>query len=188
MVGVDGNSGALRAAVHSSGVEGRRMRSVRQKVIAGLLLAAVFAFPASASTGANYVDSQQPFAQWFFNECTDELFYAAGTFNERVYFSVSDDGKLHFSAHINFQGVDGFTLSGVRYLVQRNDNSGFVADSDFAPFVSQVVFKEHYVRLQSGSALEKADDFFMSVRGHLTTNANGVTTLDRQPEIEVECN
>ena len=164
------------------------MRSVREYVVvAGLVLAGVFAFPASASVGANFVETQQPFAQWLVNPCTEEPFFATGRLHERVYFSVTFDGKTHMSAHINLQGVEGFTLSGVRYVVQRNDNNHFIHDSDFAPFNSHVTFREHYVRLKSDGTLEKEDDFFMYIRGHLTTNANGVTTVDRM-ELDTECN
>lgn len=167
------------------------MRSVREYVVvAGLVLAGVFAFPASASVGENVVETQQPFEEMLFNPCIEpagELFFATGRFVVRVYFSVTIDGKTHYSAHINTQGVQGFTLSGVRYVVQRESNDHMIYDSDFAPFNSQVVFKEHYVRLKSDGTLEKDDDFFMYTRAHITTNANGVTRVERFAS-EIECN
>jgi hypothetical protein len=164
------------------------MRSVRQYVVvAGLLLAGVFAFPASASTGANFVETQQPFSQMLFNPCTHEPFLASGRIHSRIYFSVTVDGKTHMGGEINLQGVEGLTLSGVRYVVQRNDSNHMIFDSDVQPFNSHVTFKEHYVRLKSDGTLEKNDDFYEYFRFQLTVNANGVMTVDRL-ESDFECN
>ena len=165
------------------------MRSIRQYVVvAGVVLSAVFAFPAVASVGENSVETQIPFAETRFNECTNEEVFATGRFLVRVYFSASLDGKTHYSAHTNLQGVEGSTLDGVRYVVQETSNDHIIYDFDFMPFNSQVEFKEHLVRLKSDGTLEKEDDFFMYVRGHLTVNANGVVTADRPVEIEIKCN
>jgi hypothetical protein len=164
------------------------MRFVRQYVIvAGVLLSGAFAFPATASVGANFVETQIPFAEPRYNECTQEEVLATGRLHVRVYFSVSD-GKAHYSAHTNLQGVEGSTMDGVRYVVQETSNDHIIQDFDFMPSNSQVEFKEHLVRLKSGATLEKEDDFFMYVRGHMTVNANGVVTADRPVEIEIKCN
>jgi hypothetical protein len=165
------------------------MRSVRQYVVvAGLLLSGVFAFPVSASVGANFVETQIPFAESRFNECTNEEVLATGRFHVRVYFSVSPDGKAHYSAHTNLQGVEGSTLDGVRYVVQENSNDHIIHDFDFAPSNMHVAFRQHLVRLKSGGTLEKEDDFFLYFRGHMTVNASGAVTADRPVELEIKCN
>lgn len=164
------------------------MRSVRQNVVAALLLAAAFAFPASAATGETFVvDSQQPFEQSLTNPCTGEQFFTQGWIHERLHVSVTDDGKTHMTGHINLQGVEGLTLTGVRYIVQRNDNNHFIVDSDFAPFNSHVTFKEHYVRLKSDGTLEQADDWYAYFRFQLTVNANGTMRVNRL-DADAECN
>ena len=166
------------------------MRSVRQYVVvAGLLLAGVFAFPAAASVGANFVETQQPFGPMpLTNPCTGEPFVATGRMHTRVYFSVTADGKMHMSGHINLQGVQGVTATGVRYVVQHNDNSHIIGDSDFAPFNSHVTAREHFVRVKSdGTFDEQEDDFYAYFRLHLTVNGNGATTVDRM-DSDAECN
>jgi hypothetical protein len=166
------------------------MRSAREYVVvAGLLLAGVFALPASASVvGANFVETQIPFVELRFNECMAEEVMATGRFHVRVYFSVSPDGKTHYSAQTSLQGVEGSTLDGARYVVQENSSDHIIHDSDLAPFNMHTEFRQHLVRLKSGGTLEKEDDFFMYIRGHLTMNANGVVTADRPTEIEIKCN
>lgn len=156
-------------------------------VAAFLAVAAAFAVPASAGKGDNTVTTQEPFEEALFNPCTGEPFLATGYMHTRTYIDVSNDGSTHFSGQINLQGVEGYTLTGARYVVQRNDANHIIFDSDFAPFNVHGTFREHYVRVTADGTIDKKDDFLVYFRMQTTINANGVPSATRM-DTDSRCN
>jgi len=157
-------------------------------IAAFLAVAAAFAVPASAGKGDNTVTTQEPFEEVFDNPCTGELFVAKGYIHTRTYVDINPDGTTHFSGQSNLQGVEGYTLTGVRYIVQENASNHIIFDSDAAPFNVQGVFRLHFVRVTSDGTINKNDDFVLYIRMHTTINANGVPTATRLEDPQTRCN
>jgi hypothetical protein len=154
------------------------MKAVRRSLVPVLSLLAVIAFPVAAAADS-VVITHTPVSLWLFNTCRSEPFLAQGFMHVQDHLLLKADGSLHHHLEVNLQNMKGAALSGARYVVTHSESVPTNADSDFAPFTSSFIFKEHYARLGEDGTILGGDDFFIYFRLHLTVNANGTTTVQR---------
>jgi hypothetical protein len=159
-----------------------------RRLPAVLLLIGILALPAAAHGAiVKTVETHTPFTDSRFNPCTGEPLVITGFFHSRVYFDVDLDGSTHFVLEFNLEDMKATALSGARYVVKDSLETHTNAQSAFVPFNTEFNFVEHYVRSGDDGAFVEGDDFYLAFRNHLTVNANGVTTVQREQSNDDTC-
>jgi hypothetical protein len=153
-----------------------------------LLVMAALALPAGASGAiVKTVETHAPFTDARFNPCTAEPLEITGFFHSRVYFDVDLDGSTHFVLEFNLEDMKATSPTGATYVVKQGVQTHTNAQSEFIPFNTEFNSVEHYVRRAEDGTLVDGDDFYLGFRAHVTVNANGTTTVQRQESNDDVC-
>jgi len=106
------------------------------------------------------------------NLCTGEAF--TGTGNMR-FFENADATTSGIQYHLNvrFDGLQAFTPSGKKYVVQDTLNWEFVFRTAAEETYDATV---RFIRVGEDGTLILGDDFYEYLRTHITANANGMVT------------
>ena len=149
----------------------------------GCVLALTFASAVSADV---IQQTNEPYGELAFNQCTDEAVILEGTVHSVTRLSFSPDGRTHFGASSSFSALKGTTVGGARYVETRIENFGGNFDSDFAPAEFTTETLQVLTRLAEDGTYVDGDDLRVHVSAHMTVNANGTTTVDHT-DSTVEC-
>jgi hypothetical protein len=151
------------------------------KVICGVLgVVAAAALVAVAAASGAVPDTQTyavPFTSEAENTCKDELVTLTGTMHLKVHSTLGSDGRLHFESTVNDASVQGFAaITLARYVENSTQTSTTNFSSDGAPSEATVTIDSNLIRLGEDGT---ADDLRSHVVMHITYNANGVPTADK---------
>ncbi len=138
---------------------------------AGAMLA--ISAPAFAQATATTEVTRTPIAGPQGNPCTGEVVFITGTVLLVIHETENAGGGTRRIVHANFQGVQGVSETGTRYVqaVASNEIEGGndQGQSNFT-FVDRT-------RLVSQTS---TDNFLASLTFHVTTNANGEVTAEHE--------
>jgi hypothetical protein len=136
-------------------------------------LAIAIALTAAPAASAETATFSEPFAAEVPNECTGDVFSAVGTVHMKLTSSITLTG-LKSQVEMNLTGVQGTTLTGVRYVM--NSQTSDMSHADFDPDGdAQQTTEQTLIMNRQGEtgALLTGDDFQLHVITHLTVT-NGV--------------
>jgi hypothetical protein len=153
--------------------------------VALVALALVLAAAAFAET---IVNQKMQFTGASINECPDpdELVLVEGTIHTTSHVTVSGN-RTHTSVDVHTTGVQGTALvTGARYVEMEINNQQENVSSDFTPFEFTSERTHNLTRLGEDGTFELGDDLRVHHIIHMTVNANGILTADKD-EITIEC-
>ena len=79
-----------------------------------------------------------------------------------------------FRVEENLEAVKGTTVSGVRYGVPEQNSLHTIIDtSDSAPANQTIEEMMQFIRQAEDGSFIMGDDFYVSLKSHVTVNANG---------------
>ena len=137
---------------------------------------ALLAMPASRAAAQPVVtETHVPFNFSLFNQCTGELFTGSGFFHEKTTFQSAPN--FHVSVEMNLENAQGFTSSGVRYVVTGQESSHTIFDTDSAPANGTFERVEQFIRQKEDGTFVAGDDFYLRFKIHFTVNASGTVTV-----------
>ena len=146
---------------------------------------ALLAMPASRAAAQPVVtETHVPFNFSLFNQCTGELFTGSGFFHEKI--TSQSSPNFHESVEMNLENAQGFTSSGVRYVVTGQQSSHTIFDTDSAPADQTFELMFHFIRQGEDGAFVAGDDFYLREAAHFTINANGDFTVSFS-DIRIDC-
>lgn len=122
------------------------------------------------------------------NDCTGETVFISGTAHNKVTDNSSLDG-IKSQIEMNLTGVQGFTATGVRYVM--NTQSSDITHASFDPFSTAQITLEQTINMirqrETATLLTTAgDDFRLHVVQHLTVNSKGIPTAQRN-DLNASC-
>lgn len=147
-------------------------------------LAAAVVVPA-AVLAETIVNQTIPFSGSAFNACTDELVTITGNVHTTTRVTVSGD-RIHEGVTVHITGVEGTTLTGVRYVEMDVSNQETNFSTDFAPSEFTAERTMNLTRLGEDGTFVAGDDLRVHVIAHMTVNADGGITADKVDE-SIEC-
>jgi hypothetical protein len=129
----------------------------------------------STALAATVLNQKTPFVHPTNNPCTGEDVVLEGTMHTVVHFSTSGD-RVHFGEDVRLTGMQGTTLTGVRYVEMDVNNQ----QANVTPLGQTAITAERTAILtRLGETFGDPDDFHIHVIAHMTLNANGVPTVDK---------
>ena len=148
-----------------------------RRILVLVAAVAALALPASRADAEPLVlDTHQPFTMLFFNPCKGELFAGTGFLHMKT--TLATAPNIHVSVEENFEGVNGVTMSGIRYVIPQQTSSHTILDSDFVPNNATAEEMLQLIRQAEDGSLITGDDFFLRIKLHVTVNANGDATAN----------
>jgi len=160
-----------------------KLQTITPRVCAALfaLLFTVFAgttaFGQATTTTTN---EDVPISGTIFNQCNGDDVTFSGMMHIVNTYTVDAGGGTHLKTHVNYQDVTGTGApSGVQYRVQTVTNE--VVNDNNGPQTNATVISTMKLTAQ-GPAL----DYYLRIVIHVTINANGETTSNKQ-ELSFEC-
>jgi hypothetical protein len=158
------------------------MGALRRSILGLFALAAAALAIAVEAAAGPAITATTPLTYTVFNTCTGENL--TGTANAHSVFTdnLSSSGVLQIKMQVTIDGFQAVGMtSGKKYVVQDTVSEEFV----FSDPTTEDTFDKtvHYVRVGEDGGLVAGDDFYASLRAHITVNANGtpvfrVTTSD----------
>ena len=117
-------------------------------------------------------DTHVPFPFTAINPCNGETFTGSLFLHLKSYIDFTPNG--HISVEFNVEDAKGTTTSGVRYVVNDQQNFHLIFDiPDLAPLTQTSELMIHFIR----EGQVPGDDFYFRFKAHLTINSNGVVTV-----------
>ena len=155
----------------------------RLPFLLGALAAALVV--SAAALAETIVNQTLPFSGTAFNSCTDELVMVTGNIHTTTRVTVSGS-RIHEGVTVHITGVKGTTLAGATYVETDVTNQETNFSTDLAPseFTSERTM--NLTRLGEDGTFVAGDDLRVHVIAHMTVNANGVVTVDKD-DASVDC-
>jgi hypothetical protein len=153
---------------------------MRVAALVTLLLALVVAPGAVAAT----IVEELPITQTFTNPCNGEVFTVNGTVRHVLTTNVSESGSILVVEHFNFQGVEGASASGARYVVPSSNT--LIAHAKEGSVASSFRFEATQRFVLAGGATAD-DDLLMRVVSVFVVDASG-QVIRRQFDVKLVCN
>lgn len=159
---------------------------MRTRFLALVALSLLAVSAAATALAETTVNQTFPFSGMAYNQCADEFIVIEGNQHTTTRLHTSDDGRLHFQMKDHMTGVKGTALmSGARYammdVVNTQSNS-----TGFAPGESTFERTHILTRLGEDGSFVLGDDLRVHTIVHVTINANGAMTADKN-EARVDC-
>jgi hypothetical protein len=152
----------------------------------GIVIASALAFATAVSADV-VMNSNEPWSETPFSDCTGETVLLEGTVHSVVRFSFSN-GRTHIGSSSSWSALKGTGMtSGARYVETRIENFGGNMDSDVMPMETNTETIQILTRLGEDGAFVMGDDLRVHISAHMTVNANGTVTADHT-DSRVECN
>jgi hypothetical protein len=145
------------------------LRALRRVLVVVALLALGVTGEASAITFSH----DTPVTYGGVNMCTGEAFMGTGTVHFLMNDSLSANGMITHDLNVRFDGLQAFTPTGKKYVVQDVFYDHFVftsADEETTDITA------HFIRVGEDGSFVLGDDFYEYMRTHITANANGQIT------------
>jgi hypothetical protein len=119
------------------------------------------------------INTETPISFLFTNPCTFESFIGSGMYHTSVD-GIPLPGQ-NFHSQSNFQGVQGTTATGVKYVVP-DQASGHINDAPPGTTVNDE-FMQQFIRQGDDGTYVLGDDFYVKFQFVYVVNANGTTTV-----------
>ena len=149
-----------------------RCRRIRSGMISSLTVVAVAGGVGAANASAATFNFDVPFNAAVTNPCTGEEIVMNGTAHNKVTTNTSLAGDIKYQIEMNLTGVQGTTLTGVRYVMNDQFSDMQHADADDA----QMTLEQSFTLNRQGDtgALPTAlgDDPYFRAISHLTVTNN----------------
>ncbi len=137
-----------------------------------LILALSLTFLVAGSASAQMVNEHRPYSSTITNPCNSEVVNFSGTIHHHEKTQVSNDGRIHFVAHDNFN-ASGTGSYGNSYSV----GGTMKTNSKFPTF--PITFRQRTKVISSGPA----DNFHVTFAFHVNGNGQQTHTTN-----ESDCN
>jgi hypothetical protein len=123
------------------------------------------------------ISETAPFAFTGDNLCTGEMIAGNGSLHTEINENLSSSGTLQSHVMWRLDGLAATALvTGKRYVAQQTEDHEFVfASSGTGEATDDTTV--HFVRLGEDGTLILGDDFYESVKAHITANAAGIQSF-----------
>ena len=150
------------------------MADLGRRAALGVAVLAASALTAATSAWAGpAVATTTPFMYTGMNPCAVEGFTGDGKLHTTASENLSASGNIEFHLYARLDGLKAVTAMGKKYVVQETFAWDFTI-SKASEETFQVV--AHFVRVGDDGSFVLGDDFYETIRAHITANANGVIT------------
>ena len=148
----------------------------RRAALGVAVLAASALIAATSALAGPAVATTTPITYTGMNPCAAEAFSGAGDLHTTTSENLSASGNIEFHVNARLDGLKAVTATGKRYVVQDTFNWEFTISK-----ASEETFDivAHFVRVGEDGSFVLGDDFYETLRTHITSNANGIITAMR---------